>query len=95
MLNLKDRIHHLPNELSGGQQQRVSIGRALFNAPSILLADEPTASLDHDNAIHVMDALFEAAENLKATLIVVTHDSSMLNRFRRVLTLEDGTVRGA
>ena len=66
-----------------------------MSSPQVILADEPTASLDHDNAIHVMDALFEAAENLKATLIVVTHDSSMLNRFRRVLTLEDGTVRGA
>ena len=81
--------------LSRGEMQRTALVRVLMSSPQVILADEPTASLDHDNAIHVMDALFEAAENLKATLIVVTHDSSMLNRFRRVLTLEDGTVRGA
>lgn len=81
--------------LSRGEMQRTALVRVLMSSPQVILADEPTASLDHDNAIHVMDALFEAAEDLKATLIVVTHDSSMLNRFRRVLTLEDGTVRGA
>ena len=81
--------------LSRGEMQRTALVRVLMSSPQVILADEPTASLDHDNATHVMDALFEAAENLKATLIVVTHDSSMLNRFRRVLTLEDGTVRGA
>ena len=81
--------------LSRGEMQRTALVRVLMSSPQVILGDEPTANLDHDNAIHVMDALFEAAENLKATLIVVTHDSSMLNRFRRVLTLEDGTVRGA
>lgn len=81
--------------LSRGEMQRTALVRILMSSPQVILADEPTASLDHDNAIHVMDALFEAAEDLKATLIVVTHDSTMLSRFRQVLTLEDGTVRGA
>ncbi len=81
--------------LSRGEMQRTALVRVLMSSPQVILADEPTASLDHDNAIHVMDALFEAAEDLKATLIVVTHDSTMLSRFRQVLTLEDGTVRGA
>lgn len=81
--------------LSRGEIQRTALVRVLMSSPQVILADEPTASLDHDNAIHVMDALFEAAEDLKATLIVVTHDSTMLSRFRQVLTLEDGTVRGA
>lgn len=81
--------------LSRGEMQRTALVRVLISSPQVILADEPTASLDHDNAIHVMDALFEAAEDLKATLIVVTHDSTMLSRFRQVLTLEDGTVRGA
>ena len=81
--------------LSRGEMQRTALVRVLMSSPQVILADEPTASLDHDDAIHVMDALFEAAEDLKATLIVVTHDSTMLSRFRQVLTLEDGTVRGA
>lgn len=81
--------------LSRGEMQRTALVRVLMSSPQVILADEPTASLDHDNAIHVIDALFEAAEDLKATLIVVTHDSTMLSRFRQVLTLEDGTVRGA
>lgn len=81
--------------LSRGEMQRTALVRVLMSSPQVILADEPTASLDHDNAIHVMDALFEAAEDLKATLIVITHDSTMLSRFRQVLTLEDGTVRGA
>ncbi len=81
--------------LSRGEMQRTALVRVLMSSPQVILADEPTASLDHDNAIHVMDALFEAAEDLKATLIVVTHDSTMFSRFRQVLTLEDGTVRGA
>ena len=81
--------------LSRGEMQRTALVRVLMSSPQVILADEPTASLDHDNAIHVMDALFEVAEDLKATLIVVTHDSTMLSRFRQVLTLEDGTVRGA
>lgn len=81
--------------LSRGEMQRTALVRVLMSSPQVILADEPTASLDHDNAIHVMDALFEAAEDLKATLIVVTHDSTMLSRFSQVLTLEDGTVRGA
>ena len=81
--------------LSRGEMQRTALVRVLMSSPQVILADEPTASLDHDNAIHVMDALFEAAEDLKATLIVVTHDSTTLSLFRQVLTLEDGTVRGA
>ena len=60
----------------------------------VILADEPTASLDYSNAFRVMEALINAAFDLKATLLVVTHDSQMLKRFNRVLTIENGTIRG-
>ena len=92
MLNLKDRIHHLPNELSGGQQQRVSIGRALFNAPSILLADEPTGNLDSANSKEIMNLLRHSNRVYDQTMIVITHDENIALQADRILTLEDGKI---
>lgn len=81
--------------LSRGEMQRTALVRVLISSPKVILADEPTASLDFSNAMRVMDALIDAAFHLKATLLVVTHDSQMLKRFHRVLTIENGTIRGA
>ncbi len=80
--------------LSRGEMQRTALVRVLMTSPKVILADEPTASLDYHNALQVMDALTQAAADLKATLLVVTHDCQMLNRFERVLTIENGTIRG-
>lgn len=81
--------------LSRGEMQRTALVRVLISSPKVILADEPTASLDFSNVMRVMDALIDAAFHLKATLLVVTHDSQMLKRFHRVLTIENGTIRGA
>lgn len=81
--------------LSRGEMQRTALVRVLISSPKVILADEPTASLDFSNAMRVMDALIDAAFHLKSTLLVVTHDSQMLKRFHRVLTIENGTIRGA
>ena len=80
--------------LSRGEMQRTALVRVLISSPKVILADEPTASLDYSNAFRVMEALINAAFDLKATLLVVTHDSQMLKRFNRVLTIENGTIRG-
>lgn len=79
--------------LSRGEMQRTALVRVLISSPKVILADEPTASLDFSNAMRVMEALIDAAFHLKATLLVVTHDSQMLKRFDRVLTIENGTIR--
>ncbi len=90
-VGLGERTHHKPDELSGGQQQRVAIARALVNAPSILLADEPTGALDTKTGEEVM-ALFEELHSQGMTLIVVTHDLDIANQAHRVVTLKDGKV---
>jgi putative ABC transport system ATP-binding protein len=74
ILGLKDRRKHLPSQLSGGQQQRVSIGRALLNKPSIILADEPTGNLDSKNTKEVIDLLRFTAKKYNQTLIIITHE---------------------
>ena len=74
VLGLQERLHHLPNQLSGGQQQRVSIGRALINKPSIMLADEPTGNLDSKNSSEIIQLLRMFNKTLEQTLIVITHD---------------------
>ncbi len=91
-LGLKDRTANLPNQLSGGQQQRVSIGRALMNAPSVVLADEPTGNLDSKNSQEIVELL--RASNLKynQTLIVITHDESIALQADRILAIEDGRI---
>lgn len=76
-LGLKGREHHLPNQLSGGQQQRVSIGRALINSPTVILADEPTGNLDSKNSQEIMNLLRLSNEKYHQTLIIITHDGRL------------------
>ncbi len=92
LLNLEDRLKHLPNELSGGEQQRVSIGRALITKPSIILADEPTGNLDSKNSIEVMELLKSANEELSQTIIMVTHDENLAKYAKRIITIADGKI---
>ena len=92
ILNLDQRRGHLPSQLSGGQQQRVSIGRALINKPSIVLADEPTGNLDSKNTREVIDLLKFTAKKLHQTLILITHDPAIAAMAERVITIEDGQI---
>ena len=92
ILNLDQRKGHLPSQLSGGQQQRVSIGRALINKPSIVLADEPTGNLDSKNTREVIDLLKFTAQKLHQTLILITHDPAIAAMAERVITIEDGQI---
>lgn len=92
ILNLKNRLTHLPNQLSGGQQQRVSIGRALISHPAIMLADEPTGNLDSKNSSEIIDLLKMFNKNYNQTLIVITHDERIALQADRVITIEDGRI---
>lgn len=92
ILKLEDRKNHLPNQLSGGQQQRVSIGRALMNAPSIVLADEPTGNLDSKNSQEIVDLLKYSNKTYNQTLIVITHDENIAIQADRIITIEDGVI---
>jgi putative ABC transport system ATP-binding protein len=87
-LGLAERAWAKPAELSLGEQQRVAIARAVVNRPRLLLADEPTSSLDDDNAQRVMDLLLEVAHTARALLVVATHDARIRGRFARVIQLE-------
>ena len=91
-LNLTDRADHLPNQLSGGQQQRVSIGRALMNAPAVVLADEPTGNLDSKNSQEIVELLKKSNREYGQTLIVITHDESIALQADRLLAIEDGHI---
>lgn len=92
LLGLEDRRTHLPNQLSGGQQQRVSIGRALMNAPAVMLADEPTGSLDSKNGHEIMNLLKLSHERYNQTLVVVTHDENIALQADRIICIADGKV---
>lgn len=92
VLNLEGRENHLPNQLSGGQQQRVSIGRALMNAPAIVLADEPTGNLDSKNSQEILELLKLSNKKYNQTLIVITHDENIALQADRVITIEDGKI---
>ena len=91
-LNLTGRENHLPNQLSGGQQQRVSIGRALMNAPAVVLADEPTGNLDSKSSREIVELLKVSNEKYGQTLIVITHDESIALQADRILSIEDGKI---
>ena len=91
-LGLQGREKHLPNQLSGGQQQRVSIGRALMNAPAVVLADEPTGNLDSKNSQDIVDLLKYSNHRFEQTLIVITHDESIALQSDRILAIEDGKI---
>ena len=91
-LRLTGREKHLPNQLSGGQQQRVSIGRALMNAPAVVLADEPTGNLDSHNSREIVELLKLSNRKYMQTLIVITHDESIALQADRILAIEDGRI---
>ena len=92
-LDLKERENHLPSELSGGQQQRTSIGRALINRPSIVLADEPTGNLDSKNSKEIIELLKVSVKKYNQTLIMITHDTNIALQADRVITIEDGIIK--
>ena len=91
-LGLRERLRHLPNQLSGGQQQRVSIGRALINSPSLVLADEPTGNLDSKNSAEIIGLLKLYNKKYNQTLIVITHDEKIALQADRILSIEDGRI---
>ena len=91
-LGLNGRENHLPNQLSGGQQQRVSIGRALMNAPAVVLADEPTGNLDSKNSKEIVDLLKISNEKYGQTLIVITHDENIALQADRIISIDDGKI---
>ena len=92
-LDLKERENHLPSELSGGQQQRTSIGRALINRPSIVLADEPTGNLDSKNSKEIVELLKVSVKKYNQTLLMITHDTNIALQADRVITIEDGIIK--
>ena len=91
-LGLADRATHLPSQLSGGEQQRVAIVRALANQPSLVLADEPTGSLDGASGEKVADVLLEEAKTQNAAVLLATHDMELAARADRVVRLRDGII---
>ncbi len=92
LLGLEKRQNHLPNQLSGGQQQRVAIGRALMNAPAVMLADEPTGALDSKNGQEIVRLLKESNQKYGQTLLLVTHDENIALQAERIVTIADGKV---
>lgn len=90
-VGLGDRLHHLPAQLSGGEMQRVAIARALINSPRILLADEPTGSLDSENATAILE-LFAALNRTGLTVVMVTHNAELAAQAKRTITLRDGNI---
>ncbi|MHB8170751.1 MAG: ABC transporter ATP-binding protein [Thermincolia bacterium] len=91
-LGLEDRLKHKPNQLSGGQKQRVAIARAMVNTPSIILADEPTGSLDSKTGQEVL-GIFKDLNQKGKTIVVVTHDLEIANQANRIINIKDGIVQ--
>lgn len=92
VLGLRGREKHLPNQLSGGQQQRVSIGRALMNAPAVVLADEPTGNLDSKNSQEIVELLKLSNRKYGQTLVIITHDENIALQAHRIIAIEDGCI---
>ncbi|MDR2763432.1 MAG: ABC transporter ATP-binding protein [Tannerella sp.] len=93
-LKLSDRIKHKPAELSGGEKQRVAVARALINRPSVILADEPSGSLDTQNREELHTLFFDLRNQMGQTFIIVTHDESLAAKTDRIIHLRDGLVTG-
>jgi len=91
-VGLEDKIHNKPNQLSGGQQQRVAVARALASKPKFVLADEPTANLDSSATNQLLDIMERLNREEKITFIFATHDQRVMDKARRVITLDDGKV---
>lgn len=91
-LGLQGREKHLPNQLSGGQQQRVSIGRALMNAPAVVLADEPTGNLDSKTSQDVMGLLKVTSQRFAQTIVMITHNEEIAQMADRTIRIEDGQI---
>lgn len=92
LVSLPDRTRHLPSQLSGGQRQRVAVARALANDPAIILADEPTGSLDTQSGTEIIDLLETINHEQGTTILIVTHDPRVARRTRRILTMRDGKI---
>lgn len=93
-VGLSDKLKSRPAQLSGGESQRVAVARAMVKKPSILLADEPTANLDSDNSINILETMCELNKELGTTFIFATHDQKVINYLSRIITLTDGKVVG-
>ena len=91
-LGLQDRFHHKPNELSGGEKQRVAVARALINDPKLILADEPSGSLDSENKKELHSLLRQLCNDYGLTILLVTHDSDLTKVSDRVITMQDGRI---
>lgn len=94
LMGLEKRAKHLPSQLSGGQQQRVSIARALFTAPAVILADEPTGNLDSKNSREIIELLKQSNKLYEQTMLIITHDEKIALQCDRIITVEDGRIAG-
>ena len=91
-LSLGDRLTHKPDQLSGGEKQRVAVARALINRPSVILADEPSGSLDSKNKIELHKLFFDLRDEFKQTFVIVTHDETLAQMTDRILFMKDGSI---
>lgn len=91
-MSLSDRLGHKPAQLSGGEKQRVAVARALINRPSVILADEPSGSLDSKNKIELHKLFFDLRDEFKQTFVIVTHDETLARMTDRTLFMKDGSI---